>query len=539
MPLDTSMNAAWANAARTELRHYLQDLVRIDAPGDPVRERIFAQQIEATTRALRSMATILGLILAAVIPLFWRSATIPLLMAGVAIIVGACTYASRKLPRKVDPARVRSAARRHAFVALTLGVGWSVMMGGIAIGADEHVMLLVVAFQVAAICIGLILYLNLPVAFLAFVGPVVIPMMLVFAWMNDGLLLLAPLMPIFVAILARTSIDQSRMFVTAGRTTERLLEAEEIERRAEREGAAMERRQVERSMVVTREAESARRAEMVALAERFERDVVAVVDTLSAAVADFEASAVSLAAMSQQAVDAAGDIAGRSIATSASVAALATAADQLTVAIASIARQVDEHATLSARAQQLVQSSETRMVAMSDEAQRVGRIVTLIESVTSQTKLLALNATIEAARAGEAGRGFAVVASEVKSLAHRAGDATRDITAQVDSIGARIGSAVAGMRDTAAEISGVAAIASSIADSIVQQRQAAEDISRETQAVAFHADDVRDRMTTLAHGATATDALTVRVNDTAQNVASQASSLKAATSRFLSQLRAA
>jgi len=523
------MNTAWANAAGAKLRQYWQDLVQIDAPGDAVRERIFAQQIEATTRALRSMAAILGLILVAIVPMFWRSASGPLLLAGVTIVLLTCYYAARKLPRKVDPRRIRSAVRRHIRVSLS----------GIVIGADQHVMLLVVAFQVAAVCIGLILYLNLPVAFLVFAGPVVIPMMFVFARVGDGTLLLAPLMPVFVAILARTSVDQSRMFVAAGRTAEQLLEAEELKRAADREGAAIEMRQAERTVVVTREAEGARRAEMVALAERFERDVVAVVDTLSAAVADFEVSAASLARMSQQAVDAATDIADRSIATSASVAALATAADQLTVAIASIARQVDEHARLSARAQQLVQSSETRMVAMSDEALRVGRIVTLIESVTSQTKMLALNATIEAARAGEAGRGFAVVASEVKSLAHRAGDATRDITAQVDSIGARIGSAVAGMRDTAAEISGVAAIATSIAGSIVQQRQAAEDISRETQAVAFHADDVRDRMTTLAHGATATDALTVRVSNTAQDVASQASSLKVATSRFLSQLRAA
>ena len=54
---------------------------------------------------------------------------------------------------------------------------------------------------------------------------------------------------------------------------------------------------------------------------------------------------------------------------------------------------------------------------------RVGEIadhkITLINSVTRETKILALNALIEAARAGEAGRGFAVVASEVKAISER------------------------------------------------------------------------------------------------------------------------
>jgi methyl-accepting chemotaxis protein len=71
---------------------------------------------------------------------------------------------------------------------------------------------------------------------------------------------------------------------------------------------------------------------------------------------------------------------------------------------------------------------------LANEAQSIGQILQLIQSVASQTNLLALNATIEAARAGDAGRGFAVVAQEVKALAQTAGNAVKDIDVKMQAI---------------------------------------------------------------------------------------------------------
>jgi len=67
------------------------------------------------------------------------------------------------------------------------------------------------------------------------------------------------------------------------------------------------------------------------------------------------------------------------------------------------------------------------VVSLSVETQKVGEVISIINTISSKIKLLALNATIEAARAGERGKGFAVVAVEISKLSKEAESATRDI----------------------------------------------------------------------------------------------------------------
>ena len=74
------------------------------------------------------------------------------------------------------------------------------------------------------------------------------------------------------------------------------------------------------------------------------------------------------------------------------------------------------------------------MEKLSEEAQSINQIMTVISDIADQTNLLALNAAIEAARAGDAGRGFAVVADEVRKLAEKTMTATTEVGTAIENI---------------------------------------------------------------------------------------------------------
>jgi methyl-accepting chemotaxis protein len=93
-------------------------------------------------------------------------------------------------------------------------------------------------------------------------------------------------------------------------------------------------------------------------------------------------------------------------------------------------RAVEEAVSSMGAVRNQVESIASRILALAEQAQAIGDIITTVNDISEQTHMLALNASIEASRAGEHGRGFAVVASEVKALA----DQSKKATAQVRQI---------------------------------------------------------------------------------------------------------
>jgi methyl-accepting chemotaxis protein len=148
------------------------------------------------------------------------------------------------------------------------------------------------------------------------------------------------------------------------------------------------------------------------------------------------------------------------------VAAVASATEELAASINNIAQQVTRSAAIAAKAAEEARRTNTVVEGLAAGTQKIGEVVTLIQNIASQTNLLALNATIEAARAGEHGRGFAVVASEVKALANQTAKATEEISAQIQDIQHATGEAVNAIQVIAGTIAEIDDVSSEIAAEI-------------------------------------------------------------------------
>ena len=159
-----------------------------------------------------------------------------------------------------------------------------------------------------------------------------------------------------------------------------------------------------------------RKADMHKMAEDFEGAVGEIIETVSSASSQLEASASTLTSTAERSEELATMVAAASEKASTNVQSVASATEQMASSVNEISRQVQESARMAGEAVDQARTTNDRVGELSKAAARIGDVVELINTIAGQTNLLALNATIEAARAGEAGRGFAVVASEVKAL---------------------------------------------------------------------------------------------------------------------------
>ncbi|MCC8973990.1 methyl-accepting chemotaxis protein, partial [Bradyrhizobium brasilense] len=153
------------------------------------------------------------------------------------------------------------------------------------------------------------------------------------------------------------------------------------------------------------------------ITRNFEQMIGEIVQTVSSASTQLEASAGTLSSTARRSQELTTSVAAASEEASTNVQSVASATEELSSSVTEISRQVQESARMAGDAVGQARTTNDRVSELSKAAARIGDVVELINTIAGQTNLLALNATIEAARAGEAGRGFAVVASEVKALA--------------------------------------------------------------------------------------------------------------------------
>ncbi|PWE79866.1 chemotaxis protein [Bradyrhizobium sp. SUTN9-2] len=290
---------------------------------------------------------------------------------------------------------------------------------------------------------------------------------------------------------------------------------------------------------VQRRAEAQRKADMTKLADGFEAAIGEIVETVSAAATELEASASTLSSTAGRAQELATVVASGSEAASSNVHSVASAAEEMSSSVREIGRQVQDSSRIASEAVSQAHATTERVSELSRAAARIGDVVELINAIAGQTNLLALNATIEAARAGEAGRGFAVVASEVKALAEQTAKATGEIGQQVGGIQAATQDSVSAIGEISGTIARLSEIASAIATAVQQQGAATQEIARNVQQAALGTQQVSSNVGDVQRGASETGSASTQVLSAAQMLSRDSNRLKLEVGKFLNSVRAA
>ncbi|CAA7625441.1 methyl-accepting chemotaxis protein [Magnetospirillum sp. UT-4] len=319
------------------------------------------------------------------------------------------------------------------------------------------------------------------------------------------------------------------------RTVEQREDAVSLEleqaRQAE-EGARAERLHLEE------EGRIARKREMAELADRLEARVRATMGTISQTVEQLLGAADQMSGNAESTMAQTASVTSATEEASSNVETASAASTELNASIQEISRQVNASADIAREAFGEAEAANGKIQGLATAAQRIGEVVSLINSIASQTNLLALNATIEAARAGDAGKGFAVVAHEVKNLAGQTARATEEISTQVNAIQDETRQAVSVIRAITGTIGRINELSVAVAGAVEEQGAATAEIARNVEHAAHSAGEVATAIGGVARVAMETSETVRGVIGAAGRLREDSGKLEAEFQDFLRELRA-
>jgi methyl-accepting chemotaxis protein len=296
-----------------------------------------------------------------------------------------------------------------------------------------------------------------------------------------------------------------------------------------------ERMRAEQKVAQDKQIERARKME--AAVTGFDKMIGEVIETVSSAASELQATAQTLSATAEETNRQSSSVSAASEQMTQNVNTVASATEELAASIQEIGQQVTTSTRIAGEAATQAHETNAKVHVLSDAAQKIGTVVTIINQIANQTNLLALNATIEAARAGEAGKGFAVVASEVKNLAAQTAKATDEITGLVQEIQQSTGASAEAIQAITGTITRINEISTTVAAAVEEQGAATQEISRNIQQAAAGTQEVASNIVGVAQASEDTSAGSAQVLSAAGELAKNGERLKHDVSSFLKEVR--
>jgi len=296
---------------------------------------------------------------------------------------------------------------------------------------------------------------------------------------------------------------------------------------------------VAEQQAMQRNLEALEKAASVRAGDAFEQQVGGMVEGVSSAATELQATAHAMAETASVTQAQASTVAEAAERMSTGMQFTASSTEKLLTSMRDISQRMVQSARISGEAVKDAEHTGQIVRTLAEGAQRIGQVLELITGIAGQTNLLALNATIEAARAGDAGRGFAVVASEVKNLATQTSKATEDIARQIGQIQESTHGAVVAIQRISSSIEEITSIGDGIASAVERQGAETANIARTVQEAATTSRDVARTIVGVTDAASQTGVAAHQVLGASDELSRQAEALTASVHQFVERVRAA
>ena len=183
----------------------------------------------------------------------------------------------------------------------------------------------------------------------------------------------------------------------------------------------------------------------------------------------------------------------------ASVTQSSTAMEQIMASINNVARTSDEKGKAASGLIDVLADGRGALTTMNQTVTNLGKsidemmeVISLINVITSQSKMLSMNAAIEAAHAGDSGKGFSVVADEMRLLASSASENAKSIETTLNTNIQEIGNLMSVNAKTGEAFDRIESEVTELADALTEISHAMAELADGTHEILTAVENMRN-----------------------------------------------